>query len=134
MKEPIRWRLVLLLGAFALIRPALRMTGIIGDEGFVHPVAGVLGASLLITFVWVIAAVQSRTSRPVMTLVLAGVAYAIFAAVLSLPFSVILEGQLAGPLLNPFAMASMVMINALWGAVAGVIAWSIAGLRRRSSG
>lgn len=133
MSQQIPWRLALLLGAFALIRPALRITGMVGENGILPSAAGVVGATALITIVWVAAAIQSRTARPVLTLMLAGLTYAVLAAVLAAPLSLLLGGELQGPLVHPLALPTMLITNVVWGAAAGCIAWAINATRSRIS-
>lgn len=96
----ITWPLVLGLGSLALTRPLLRVTGV-GD-------ALALG--------------------PFLTLVHTGVAYGVFAIALSAILSPVIDGRLQGPITNPFALVTMLLLNAVWGAMAGGIALGIQGL------
>lgn len=133
MKQQLQFRLVLLLGAFALIRPILRLTGVAGNEGPLNPAVASVGATVLITLVWIFAVIQSRTARPVLTLALAGVTYALLSSTLAAVLSPILDGELQGPLTNPFALVSVLIVNAAWGAISGCLAWVIASAREHSS-
>lgn len=60
------WGLVLGLAALALVRPVLRMSGV--ADGVSTAVVA-LGATTLITVVWVLVVGLSRTPEPVLTLV-----------------------------------------------------------------
>lgn len=124
--DKLHWPLILLLGAVALIRPLLHLTGVIGGLVPSGPVA-VLVVTVAITAGWVAAVLIGGVTRPVLTLVLAALAYAVMAMILSSILSPILLGERQGPLANPMALPSMLATNALWGLIAGGIA---AGLRR----
>ncbi|MBA0128058.1 hypothetical protein H0B56_21140 [Haloechinothrix sp. YIM 98757] len=125
----VRWALVLGLGAFALIRPVLSMTG--GMDALGTPLGPVL-VTAVISVVWIAAVVLARVAEPVLTLVLTGLAYGVFAIVLSAALSPIVSGELQGPLATSFgfAVVPVLLVNALWGAVTGAIALVITGRRR----
>lgn len=118
------WPLALVLGAFALIRPIMRIlleqTGN-DPSGPLLPLA----ATALVSLFWIGAVVLARTSpppAPMATLAVAGVVYAVLAITLSAVLSPILLGQLSGPLANPLAIVPMLLTNLLWGLVCGAIA------------
>lgn len=115
----VSWPLVLALGTLALVRPLLSITGLADAWG--RPATPLL-ATLAISLVWIVAVVATRPRRPVLTLVMAGVVYAVLSIVLSGVLSVLLEGQLQGPLANPVAIVGVLLTNAIWGAVTGVVA------------
>jgi hypothetical protein len=115
----VSWRLVAALGAFALVRPLLSITGLADDWG--KPTTPLL-ATVVITVVWIAAVLIARQPRPLETLVLVGLAYAVLATVLSGVLSPVLEGELQGPLTNPIALVAMLVINGVWGLFAGAIA------------
>ncbi|WP_159943380.1 MULTISPECIES: hypothetical protein [unclassified Nocardiopsis] len=119
----IPWSLVLGLGALALLRPLLNITGVSEslDAGPVLPV----GTTLLITAAWVLAAVLARVPRPVLTLVYTGLAYGVLAIVLSAVLSPLTGEGLRGPLTSPFGFAGVLAVNAAWGLVAGAAAWAV---------
>ncbi|AFR07603.1 MULTISPECIES: hypothetical protein [Nocardiopsis] len=116
----IPWPLVLGLGALALIRPLLNVTGI-ADALSPGPTVPVV-TTVVITAVWVTAVVVARVPRPLLTLVHAGLAYGVFAVVSSAILSPLLQGELQGPLTHPFAPVSVLAVNALWGALSGLLA------------
>lgn len=118
----IPWSLVLALGALALVRPLMSVTGV--SETIGSPWAQ-LGTTLLITVAWVSAVVVARAPRPFVTLVLTGVTYGVLAILLSAVLSPVLQGELQGPLTNPFALVSVLVTNALWGAVSGGLALGV---------
>ncbi|MYR32906.1 hypothetical protein GTW20_11670 [Nocardiopsis alba] len=108
------------LGALALIRPLLNVTGI-ADALSPGPTVPVV-TTVVITAVWVTAVVVARVPRPLLTLVHAGLAYGVFAVVSSAILSPLLQGELQGPLTHPFAPVSVLAVNALWGALSGLLA------------
>jgi hypothetical protein len=117
--KTLPWGLILGLGALALIRPILRMSGVADDIG---PAVGAVGATALITAIWVLVVGLSRTPQPVLTLVATGVTYAVLAVALSAIASPLIDGELRGPLTNPLALVAVVAINAVWGLLAGALA------------
>lgn len=128
------WPLILGLGVFALARP---VTNTVLDQAAIDPGPVVpLGFTALITLVWVLIVGMGRAARPVLTLILTGAAYAIFAILLSGILSPLLLGHLDGPLARPIAIVPMLLTNALWGLIAGLLALALQHLRgsgRRSA-
>jgi putative flippase GtrA len=117
--KKLNWKLIIILAVFALVRPVMSMLGI--SEAIGKPVASI-GATIIISFVWITAVVRAQESQPVLTLMLVGIGYAVLAIIISGIFSPILLGQLQGPLTNMFAFVSVFVTNAIWGLIAGVIA------------
>lgn len=115
----VSWRLVVALGAFALLRPLLSISGLADHWG--KPATPLL-ATAVISVAWITAVVITRQERPLETLVLAGLTYAVFAAVLSGVLSLTLEGVLQGPLAHPFALVAMLVVNGVLGLLAGAVA------------
>ena len=115
------------LGALALIRPVLKITGIMDMIG--QPF-GTMLVTVCISIIWLAAVVIKKSRHPVRILVLAGVWYGVSAILLSGILSPILDHQLQGPLTNPFAMVSVIATNALWGLIVGVC--SLAFIRKRT--
>lgn len=119
----VNWLLVIGLGAIALVRPitntVLEQMGL--DLGPVVP----LGWTLVISLLWIAAVGLTRTSRPVLTLTLTGIAYAMFALLLSGILSSLLLDHLQGPLANPIAIVPMLLTNAIWGVVTGALALAV---------
>ncbi|WP_017604036.1 hypothetical protein [Nocardiopsis alkaliphila] len=118
----VSWPLALALGTLALLRPLMNATGITDMIG--APWAQ-LGATLLITVVWILAVLVSRAPRPFLTLVCAGLTYGILAIVVSAALSPLLLGETQGPITDPLAMVAVLVTNALWGAVAGALALAV---------
>lgn len=114
------WPLVIGLAFFALIRP---LTRIIASklEVTVHS-ALPLSLTIVITLVWAVVVGLSKTPAPVVTLVATGVSYAVLSILLSAVLSPILDGRLAGPLANPIAIVPLLLLNAGWGLIAGILA------------
>lgn len=117
-----QWPLILGLAALALIRPIISMVGL--SEAIGQPVVSI-AVTLLISLVWIAVVVRARVSRPVVTLTLTGLAYGVFAILISAVFTPILTGQLQGPATNVFALVSVLLTNALWGLIAGWIAQTV---------
>lgn len=116
----LSWPLIILLGITALSRPVLN---IVADQiGWDRPSAIPVLMTVIITALWVTAVGLGKTRRPVVTLVAVGLTYGVLATLLSAILSPLLTGELQGPLSNPIAIVPMLVINALWGAAAGVLA------------
>jgi hypothetical protein len=110
-------QLILGLGALALIRPVMKITGAVewmGSEQF-----GSILLTILISLAWLIIVVVKKVSHPVAVLVYAGLSYALFAIILSGILSPILDGKLQGPLTNPMAIVGVLATNAIWGLMIG---------------
>lgn len=111
--------LIVGLGALALVRPVMKMTGVMDLIGQQF---GSILMTVLISLAWVVIVRAKRVTHPVAILVGAGLSYALFAIVLSGIASPILDGKLQGPLTNPFAIVSVFATNAVWGFIVGIIA------------
>ncbi|RCK68325.1 hypothetical protein DT076_16910 [Desertihabitans brevis] len=116
----VRWPLVVALGAFALIRPVTRIvTDQLGlSPGPVLPVV----LTVVVTAVWVAVVGLSRVPHPLLTLALAGVAYAVLSTLLSAVLSPLLTGELQGPLATPLAIVPVLLVGAGWGLLGGALA------------
>lgn len=119
--------LVLGLGLIALVRPLASI--VVEQSGHELGSAPRLLLTAAITLVWVAVVGLGRASRPVLTLVLAGVAYAVAAIALSGLLSPLLLGHLTGPLAQPLAIVPMLLLNAVWGLIAGALALGVRHLR-----
>src|SRR5690606_18769184 len=84
--------------------------------------AGPLLISALISLAWLAIVVLGRVRQPLLTLVCAGLVYGLFAIVISAILSPILTGELQGPATNLFATVAVLITNALWGGLIGLIA------------
>lgn len=131
LKE-LRWPLILGLGAFALLRPLLNIFGVMDDLG--RPWGPFL-ITVGITAVWVGAGLR-YANRPIPTLTCAGVTYGVLASLLSAVLSPILTGEFQGPFATPFMIGfvSLLLINAVWGAIAGGLVQLLRGDSRRRIG
>jgi hypothetical protein len=127
MKGKARLPLAVGLAALAFIRPLMSMRGL--SERIGQPAAS-MTVTILITVLWIGAAVLLRVENPVRTLLYAGMIYGVFAIVISAIASPILDGRLQEPITNPFAIVSVILTNALWGLIAGWIAAAV----RKSGG
>ncbi len=122
----LSWPAVISLGLLALARPLARITG--ADEVLGTP-GGPLLLTLAVTAAWVLVVGLGRVPRPVLTLTLAGVTYALATLPLSAVLSTVIDGVPAGPLVNPVAIVPVLLLNAGWGALAGVLALGVQRLR-----
>jgi len=118
--------LMLGLGALALIRPVMKMFGVMDLIGQAF---GSILLTVLISLAWILIVLVKRVADPVTVLIGAGLSYALFAIVLSGIASPILDGQLQGPLTNPLATISVFVTNAIWGLILGIIAKLLAAKR-----
>lgn len=115
----LHWQLIIGLGALALVRPVMGVTGMLDLLG--KPFAPIL-VTVVISLFWLMVVVGTRVHQPILTLVCAGVVYGVFAILLSALLSPILTGALLGPSTNPAAMTSVLITNAIWGGSVGIIA------------
>lgn len=113
------YTLILALGALALIRPIMKITGIVDLIGQQF---GSILMTILISLAWLVIVTVKRVPNPVAVLVGAGLSYGLFAILLSGILSPILNGELQGPLTNPLAIISVFATNAIWGLLIGAIA------------
>ncbi|SDD83089.1 hypothetical protein SAMN02799630_04227 [Paenibacillus sp. UNCCL117] len=113
------WPFILGLGAIALIRPVMKMTGIMDILGQQF---GSILMTILISLAWLVIVLVKKTPNPVAVLVCAGLSYALFAIIVSGILSPILDGKLQGPLTNPLAIVSVFSTNAIWGLLVGGLA------------
>ncbi|MEU4345558.1 hypothetical protein AB0H00_30615 [Nocardia sp. NPDC023852] len=121
--KTLNWPLILGLGALALIRPLIR---IIEDQADFDlsplvPIAMTLG----ITVIWIAAVGLTKVREPLLTLVCTGLTYGTLSMVLSAIVSPILTGHLEGPFATPIAIVPVLIVNAIWGLLAGVIGLAI---------
>ena len=119
--------LILGLGLLALVRPLASI--VVEQSGHDLGAAPRLLLTAAITLVWVAVVGLGRAPRPLLTLVLAGLVYAVAAIALSGILSPLLLGHLSGPLAQPLAIVPMLLVNALWGLIAGLLALGVRRLR-----
>ncbi|RKS06625.1 hypothetical protein DFP74_2266 [Nocardiopsis sp. Huas11] len=119
----IPWSLVLGLGALALVRPLLSITGVTESLGWSPWLQ--LTVTAAVSLAWIVAVVVARAPRPLLTLVYTGLTYGVFAIVLSAVLSPFLTGELQGPVTNPFGLVSVLATNAVWGLVCGAVALAV---------
>lgn len=124
--QRLDWRLVVSLAAIALVRPLLSALGI--SDALGEPATPLI-LTAVISVVWILVVGLSRVREPVLTLVGAGVVYALATIVVSAILSPILDGELRGPLATPVAIPAVLVFNAAWGAVCGVCAMGLRNMR-----
>lgn len=118
--------MVALLTAVALVRPLSSVTGLADALG--RPLTPLL-LTAFISLVWILAVGLSRVPEPLLTVVTAGVAYALAVLVLSGILSPVFTGELRGPLARPQAILPMFLVNGVWGAVCGACALGVRRMR-----
>lgn len=124
----LHWPLIIGLGALALIRPFLNIVGLMDTFG--RPL-GPLIVTVLISGLWLAVVVLASIRSPIMTLSFAGVVYGIFAILLGAMLPTLLDGNEAFPITNPSSIVSVLLTNAIWGGVVGIIALAVQRLMGR---
>ncbi len=119
----LNWRLIIGLGALALIRPLIRIAE--SGLGIENRPAVPIILTVVISIVWIAVVGLSANPAPVPTLLFTGLAYGVLSIVLSGILSPIIDGHLDGPLANPIAIVPALMINAIWGVAAGGLALAL---------
>jgi hypothetical protein len=92
--QQLHWPLILGMGALALLRPLMNITGWMGGPGSPF---GPLLVSGLTSLVWLAIVVRFRVPQPLLTLIFTGVAYGVFLFVLDAILSPILAGDISSP-------------------------------------
>lgn len=123
--DQLHWPLIMGMGALALIRPLMNITGLMESPD--RP-AGPVFLTMLVSVAWLAIVIVANVREPLLTLTFAGIVYGVFAILLSAILSPLLTGTFAGPLTSPFATVAVLVTNAIWGAVVGLFAWGIQGL------
>lgn len=128
------WGLISLLAAVGLLRPLLSIAGAYDALG-VGPV-GPLIVTAIVAALWVGAVVATRAPNPLVTLVLVGTLYGVFAILLQqVGWNLFLgdapEGApSSGPVLA-MSWVSILTTNAIWGALLGLVATGLGRLLPR---
>ncbi len=119
----LHWPLILGLGALALIHPLVAtITSTLGGSG--SPALSIM-LPLLISAAWIGVVGLTRVRHPVLTLVFAALAYAVFSTVFSGIVSPFVTGRLQGPLAMPPTIIAVLITNAIWGAITGLLALAL---------
>lgn len=127
----LNWPLVAGLAVVALVRPLFSITGL--SDALGKPATPVV-LTVLISLAWILAAGLTRVREPLLTLVAAGLGYAVASILLSAILSPILTGHLQGPLAAPIALVPVLITNVIWGAVCGALALGLRRMRRGRDG
>lgn len=117
--KQLHWPLIIGLGALALVRPVMSITGLLDFLG--RPLAPI-AVTLAISLLWLVIVIGARIRRPLLTLVCVGVTYGVFAILLSAILSPLLTGALTGPSTTMAATIAVLITNAIWGGIIGVVA------------
>jgi hypothetical protein len=124
----LHWPLIVGLGALALLHPVLNAAGLMGALG--RPL-GPLLVMALISLIWLLIAALARVREPLLTLVCAGIAYGLFALLISATLAPPHGGQASGPLTSPAAVVGVLITNAIWGGFVGIGALVLQAVLRR---
>ncbi|GAB3746693.1 hypothetical protein [Microlunatus parietis] len=125
--KKLHWPLILGLATLALVQPLVGMITAAGGVPAAPPVR--VGLAIMISIVWIAVVGLTRVRHPVLTLVVAGISYGVFETVLSGVMSPVLTGDLRGPLAMPWTIIAVLITNAIWGAIAGLLALAVQRLR-----
>ena len=122
----LRWGLIAVLGAIALVRPLLSIAGAY-DDLFLGGATGRVVVTILIAAVWIGAVLIRRVPNPLVTLAAAGAAYGVFAIVLQQTMWNLVLGKVPAeaPDSTPVLVASWVAIlvtNTIYGGFLGLVA------------
>jgi hypothetical protein len=115
------------LGAVGLIRPVASIAGI---RDVLDATVAALSLTVLVSLVWILVVGLSSVPQPFLTLVFTGLAYGAYTIVLGAILSSLIEGELMGPVTNPIAIVAVLVSNAIWGGVCGLLALLVRRLRR----
>ncbi|WP_075742029.1 MULTISPECIES: hypothetical protein [Actinoalloteichus] len=116
----LNWPLIIGLAAIALIRPLFGLVGLM--DLFGRPATPIL-LFAGISIAWILLVGLTGVARPVLTLVLAGLIYALVSMVVAGdPFS--------GAVAAPVALLGILLTDIVWGAVCGVLAAALQRVRR----
>jgi len=119
--RPLSWLAVLGFGALALLWPLLRILGL--ESALGDPAAGILTAVIVLA-AWILGAGFGDVPRPVATLALSGVVFAVLLLVTSL-----LLGLWRGAGVAPFVFGVVVEAG-LWGGLGALAGLAAAGIQR----
>lgn len=116
----LRWRLIAVLAAVALVRPAIH----VGEHLVGATVAEWIpfGITVAITAVWVAVVGGAKVRYPLSTLIATGLTYVVYTAVLGLVGGLLLMGAAQGPLTDPISFPGIIVTNLIWGIIAGALA------------
>lgn len=125
-KNTVNVPLIIGLAVLALVRPLFSIIGL--SDALGKPATPII-LTVVISVLWILIVGLSRVRNPLLTLVFAGLAYALLSILLSAVLSPILHGELQGPLTNPFAIVSVLVTNAVWGLITGALALGLQRIR-----
>lgn len=115
------WALIVVLAAYALIRPIFSILGLY--KGWFDQPVGPLVMTVNIAVIWGAVAVIRRLPRPYVTLALAGAVYGVLALILNVVMNVLSIGD--AHLVPVPGAISMIVVEAIFGAACGAGAWVV---------
>jgi hypothetical protein len=123
----VPWAVVAGLASLALLWPLTGLTGLFGTGA-----ARALAIIGITAVVWIAVVGLGRVPRPVLTLTLTGVAYGLVTFLLGLLVPAL--GGFGGPDGAAWTVVPELLMNAFWGALAGLAAAAVQRLRGRTGG
>ena len=134
MKEQLRqlpWKLIFVLALIQLTRPISSTAGFFDNFRPQGPII----ATALIALIWVSVAVIGKVREPVKVLAMAGATYAIIGVVMAVFLQTFFtwspEETASIPLLLTAGLVGGIVVNAIWGALLGIVAIVIQKAARR---
>lgn len=125
------WKIIIILGVFALIRPMIKIFGEIYDYE-VSP-ASTLIITAAIAMTWIVTAVYKEFNKPVVTLALCGAVYGftsiLLAATIQLTVSSLHSDEVTVPVLLTAGLIATTLFNFVYGAILGLIALGLQKIR-----
>lgn len=118
------WKLIVPLGALGLVRT---IPGIIGSEDPLWVSILVILLLPTVTAIWIGVAIFRRVPHPFVTLVCTGGMYGVWAIILNVAIQGNFSKLSHGPVGVLGGIVAILVINLIWGAIAGLIA---VGIRR----
>jgi hypothetical protein len=136
MKEQLRqlpWKVIFVLALVQLARPISSTAGFFDNFRPQGPII----ATALIALIWVGVAVKWKVREPVKVLAMAGATYAVIgvamAVLLQTFFTWSPEETASIPLLLTAGLVGGIVVNAMWGALLGIMAIGVQKAARRQS-
>lgn len=136
MQEKLKqlpWKIVVLLGLIALVRPALKTVG--SFAGFEVTPTVTLIITAVTAVIWIVVAVLKRFHDPVFALAAAGAVYALASILSAVVIQTIFpesSDEASVQVLLTAGLIGSLMFNILWGGLLGFIAYLILKVTKRT--
>lgn len=121
------WKLIIALGLFALVRPLIKIFGVVWN--YEVPAVVVLAITAVIALGWIGAVVKLRVSKPVVVLALSGAVYGVvsilMAVVIQLCVPDLRDSEAKIPVLLTVGLVATTVFNVIYSAILGFIAQGV---------